>query len=202
MLEAVYFIVMVTTGLMLTASLIFGELAEWLGHLGESAANAIESGINSLPFIDHFDFGGHLDGDHFSGFGVTRSFLTFATVFSGTGFLAVRYLKVSEPISAIIGLIVGSIAGLLTFAMMRLMVSQNSPDVPDINHYVGKTGVITVPIGESGNGVIMFSGGVAGNITMTAVSHEKLERGQRVLIVSIAGSNAYVRKINQGLEGG
>ncbi len=151
---------------------------------------------------DH-DIGGHEAGHGHDGHGhdgeestvsifSTKVIYTFVMSFGAAGAIS-TYCGLGEVVSSLIGAGSGIILGLVVFAGLRLLYSQQGSTKIDFTGAVGKNANVITSITDGGLGSINTSiQGALVNFTAKAVDNKEFKRGSMVRIVDLQGSIAIV----------
>lgn len=123
------------------------------------------------------------------------------TIFGGAGLLLERYSGISEPVIALLALLI-AIAGAIAvfFLYVRPMENSENSIAFSLGSLAGSLGEVIVPIPEQGCGEVLVKVG-AGNTNQIAASFEEkpISAGSKIVVVEVREGVLYVSELNLDL---
>jgi membrane protein implicated in regulation of membrane protease activity len=119
------------------------------------------------------------------------------TAFGGAGILLARYTALEGTPVLIAAIAIGLLISVaLHFAVVRPMSNSEASIGFSMSEYVGKPGLVTIPIPESGFGQVMISMGHGRSVQVAAsFDHCDIPLGSRIVVVEVDGHALRVARV-------
>lgn len=120
------------------------------------------------------------------------------TAFGGAGILLVTYAAIAGAPLLILATTVALVLSVaLHFAVIKPMNNSESSIGFSISEYVGKIGLVTIPIPESGYGQVMVTMGLGRTVQIaSSFDHVEIPVGHEIVVVEVQGHALRVSPID------
>jgi membrane protein implicated in regulation of membrane protease activity len=114
----------------------------------------------------------------------------------GTAGAIAKYYQASYIVASLVGVLFGLVLALVMYLILELFYKQQASSLVPTESAVGRTGTVTVSIGEGSMGEVgVYVDGQYLNYSASAGDNRPIPKGQAVRVVRTVGSHLIVQRV-------